>query len=69
MKHTYNITGMSCTGCQAKVQQLLSGVDGVEKVTVDLPNGKAEIDMQHISLPLIEVGFKRLSKISIGRKK
>ena len=49
MKHTYKISGMTCSGCQAKVQSLLSGVNGVEKVTIDLPKGEGEIVMnRHI---------------------
>ena len=41
---------MTCSGCQAKVQSLLSGVKGVEKVTIDLPGGKGEIAMnRHIA--------------------
>ena len=40
---------MTCTGCQAKVQSLLSGVDGVQNVTIDLPKGEGEIVMnRHI---------------------
>jgi Cu+-exporting ATPase len=47
MTHTYKVTGMTCTGCQAKVQQLLSEVDGVQNVSVDLPYGKASIEMNN----------------------
>jgi copper chaperone CopZ len=47
MKHTYKISGMTCSGCQAKVQGLLSGVHGVEKVTINLPKGEGEIEMSH----------------------
>jgi copper chaperone CopZ len=36
---------MTCSGCQAKVQRLLSAVSGVEKVTIDLPKGEGEIVM------------------------
>ena len=36
MKHTYKVSGMTCTGCQAKVQHLLSQVKGVSNVTIDL---------------------------------
>jgi copper chaperone CopZ len=40
---------MTCSGCQAKVQSLLSGVDGVQKVTIALPKGEGEIVMnRHI---------------------
>ncbi len=49
MKHSYNITGMTCNGCKASVEKNLLAVDGVDNVQVDLENGKAEISMkQHI---------------------
>ena len=47
MKHTYSVTGMSCSGCQAKVQKLLSEVEGVDNVSVDLAAAEATIEMDH----------------------
>jgi copper chaperone CopZ len=44
MTHTYSVTGMTCTGCQAKVTTLLSQVPGVQDVLIDLPGGKAKIE-------------------------
>ena len=41
MTYTYFVTGMTCAGCQAKVQSLLSKVPGVKNVTIDLSNGEA----------------------------
>jgi copper chaperone CopZ len=38
---------MTCSGCQAKVQGLLSGVDGVKNVSINLPKGEGEIEMGH----------------------
>ncbi|MEO7046097.1 MAG: heavy metal-binding domain-containing protein, partial [Ferruginibacter sp.] len=46
MTHTYMVTGMTCSGCQAKVQSLLSGVAGVDNVSIDLAKGEATIDMK-----------------------
>ena len=45
MTHTYKVSGMTCTGCQAKVQSLLSKIDAVKNVTIDLAKGEATIDM------------------------
>lgn len=36
---------MTCAGCQAKVQNVLSKVKGVKNVTIDLSKGEAEIEM------------------------
>ena len=47
MTHTYNITGMTCSGCQAKVGNILSKVDGVKSVSIDLGKGSANIEMDN----------------------
>lgn len=47
MTHSYKITGMTCTGCQAKVQKLLSEVEGVTNARVDWQKGEAEVSMKH----------------------
>jgi copper chaperone CopZ len=45
MKHKYNLSGMTCSGCHAKVQGLLSSVKGVKNVAINLSQGEAIIDM------------------------
>ena len=44
MTHTYKVTGMTCGGCQKKVESLLNSVQGVEKAK--------SIDMQHIAVEM-----------------
>lgn len=46
MTHIYDVTGMTCSGCQAKVQTLLSKIEGVKNVTIDLTKGQATVDME-----------------------
>lgn len=46
MNHIYQITGMTCEGCQQSVTEKLSAIPGVLEVSVDLETGKASIDMQ-----------------------
>jgi copper chaperone CopZ len=59
MTHTYNISGMTCSGCQAKVYNILSKVPGVKKVAIDLSAGEATIDMdQHISTSTFQSALK-----------
>ena len=42
---------MTCSGCQAKVHSLLSKVNGVKQVQIDLAKGEAAIEMQrHITV-------------------
>ncbi|CAN5428251.1 hypothetical protein BH09BAC3_BH09BAC3_06740 [soil metagenome] len=51
MTQFYKVTGMTCEGCKAKVNQLLSSVSGVRNLSIDLTkwgsscgNGKAYTD-------------------------
>ena len=44
MTHTYKVSGMTCTGCQAKVQSLLTKVKSVSNVEIDLAKGEAHFD-------------------------
>ncbi|MBP7487995.1 MAG: heavy-metal-associated domain-containing protein, partial [Parabacteroides sp.] len=38
MKHTYQITGMSCNGCRTRVEKVLNTIEGVSaEVTLDPP--------------------------------
>ena len=67
MTHTYNISGMTCTGCQAKVQGLLSKVAGVQKVDIDLGKGKATIDMdKHIATDYLKKALKDYPKYQLS---
>lgn len=69
MTHTYSITGMSCSGCQATVQKLLSGVKGVDKVSVDLSKAEVVIDMkEHISIDEFKAALKGHPKYQLNEK-
>ncbi|HYH55984.1 MAG TPA: heavy metal-associated domain-containing protein [Anseongella sp.] len=46
MERTYNISGMTCSGCAQAVHNLLSKVEGVEKVDVQLEKGRAVLKMK-----------------------
>ncbi|HET9056384.1 MAG TPA: cation transporter [Chitinophagaceae bacterium] len=67
MTHTYSVTGMTCTGCQAKVQSLLSKVPGVKDVTIDLPKGQATLDMdKHVSTNELKEALKDFPKYQLS---
>lgn len=67
MTHTYNITGMTCTSCQTKVQNLLSRVAGVKNVSIDLKNGTADIEMdQHISTEALKAALNEYPKYQLS---
>ena len=67
MTHTYNISGMTCGGCQAKVQALLSKVAGVQNVSIDLAKGEAIIDMEkHIATDDLKGALKDYPKYQLS---
>lgn len=67
MTHTYKVTGMTCTGCQAKVYGLLSKVAGVKNVTIDLVDGEAIIDMnKHIATADLKAALKDFPKYQLS---
>ena len=59
MTHTYSIHGMTCNGCRATVEKLLLGVQGVQRVSVDLQKGEAIIEMdKHIPTTQLQSALK-----------
>lgn len=59
MKHTYKITGMSCTGCKNHVEGILQKVEGVTGVIVDLEKEEAEVEMDnHVPLEKLQKAFE-----------
>ncbi len=51
MTHTYQVTGMTCGNCEAKVKSRLSEIENVTSVAVSKETGNATITMdKHISL-------------------
>lgn len=59
MKHTYHIHGMTCNGCRSHVEETLSKIEGVSKVTVDLEKAEAIIEMEkHIHLETFQEVLK-----------
>ena len=50
MKHTYNITGMTCNNCVAKIKSELLKMPDVISAEVSLENKNTTIEMsKHIS--------------------
>ena len=67
MTHTYNISGMTCSGCQAKVQALLSKVAGIKNISIDLQKGEASIDMdKHIATEDLKAALKDYPKYQLS---
>jgi copper chaperone CopZ len=69
MTHTYNVTGMTCSGCQAKVKNLLSKVDGVQAVDIDLSTGDTTVTMsKHIATSALQNALKDYPKYQLQEK-
>ena len=47
MKHTYKVTGMTCGGCKASVENSLKALEGIEDATVNLERKEVEVKMSH----------------------
>lgn len=55
MKHKYIVTGMTCNGCRASVEEKLNAIDGVINAKVDLEKAEAEVEMkQHIPIETLQ---------------
>ena len=64
MKHDYHIHGMTCNGCRSHVEEILTKVEGVDLVTVDLEKASASIEMQkHIPIETFQRALEKDSQI------
>ncbi|RKS55059.1 Cu2+-exporting ATPase [Gillisia mitskevichiae] len=59
MKHTYDVTGMTCNGCRTHVENTLKEVKGVTNAQVNLEKAEAVIEMDsHIKLSEFQKALK-----------
>jgi len=55
MKHTYKISGMTCTGCKTSVEDALGNLKEVTKVLADLKKEEVVIEMtSHVSIEKLQ---------------
>ena len=55
MKHTYQITGMTCEGCKKTIVEKLNNLEEITSVEVDLATHTATLTMNtHISLEVLQ---------------
>jgi copper chaperone CopZ len=58
---------MTCSGCEAKVQGLLSKIAGVKNVSIDLSKGEATIEMdKHIATAELKAALKDYPKYQLS---
>jgi copper chaperone CopZ len=46
MERSYEVMGMTCTGCTQIVHDLLSKIPGVKNITMNLEKGRANVEME-----------------------
>jgi cation transport ATPase len=69
MTHTYQISGMTCSSCKRKVEELLYQITGVKKVGINLSNGEATIEMaHHISTRSLQDALHAYPKYQLSEK-
>jgi copper chaperone CopZ len=69
MIHDYTISGMTCSGCEATIKNLLSKVEGVKKVTIDLLKASASVEMdKHVSTNELQKALAVNPKYQLSQK-
>ncbi len=69
MIHDYTISGMTCSGCEATVKNLLSQAEGVQKVTIDLLKATASVEMdRHIATNELQKALATHPKYQLSEK-
>lgn len=58
MKLKFDVTGMTCAACSARVEKVTAAVAGVEKVEVNLLAGSMTVEAEQRSIPAIENAVK-----------
>ena len=74
MKLKFDVTGMTCAACSARVEKVASAVPGVEKAEVNLLAGSMVIEAQDERVcPLVEAAVKNAgygaSRAGVKQKK
>ena len=65
MQHTYQLTGMTCSGCEAKVKHVLSQIPEVTNVEVDKDKNEAIVTMnKHVPLETMQAALPEKYQIS-----
>jgi len=66
---TFDIKGMSCGGCAARVEHAVRRLDGVERVDVELrpPLLRVEADTRRVTADRIESTLARLDFLARAR--
>ena len=50
MKLKFNVTGMTCAACSARVEKVTNAVPGVEKAEVNLLAGTMQVEAENVNV-------------------
>lgn len=68
MKHTYNITGMTCNGCKASVEKYLNEIENINNVEINLEKNEGTLTMSsHVDIAVLKSALPE--KYTISEKK
>ena len=73
MKANYNVTGMTCSACSARVEKAVSKLSGIQKVTVNLLTNSMQVEYDENQLSerqiidaVVKAGYGASPKESAG---
>ena len=66
MKHTYHITGLTCSGCVAKAKSAFLKIGGITEAEVQLSSPQATLSMMgHVPVEALQVALQKAGNYSI----
>ena len=64
-KELLDITGMSCSACSSRIEKVVSRMEGVEEIAVNLLTNKAQITYDESKLDSTAI-IARIEKLGFG---
>ncbi len=69
MRKEYDITGMTCAACAARIERVVRKVDGVQEAHVNLASERLTVEAENKSFPLIVAAVERAGFGAVSHKK
>mgnify|MGYP001189002050 CR=1 FL=1 len=67
MTHTYQVKGMTCSGCAANVRKALEEVPGITQAEVLQKEGRAIVTMdKHVETTILQQAVKQYGKYELS---
>ena len=69
MRKEFDISGMTCAACAARIERVVRKVDGVKEANVNLASERLTVDAENKCFPLIIAAVERAGFGAIPHKK